>query len=102
MTVLVVTGGIGSGKSLVCRLLHQKYGVPVYDADAKAKEIYGKYPAVVDMMEEVLGKSLRDCDGNFMPRALADVIFNDGSALQEVEKILFPVLKQDFLQLVEC
>lgn len=98
MTVLVVTGGIGSGKSLVCRLLHQKYGVPVYDADAKAKEIYGKYPAVVDMMEEVLGKCLRDCDGNFIPRALADVIFNDGSALQEVEKILFPVLKQDFLQ----
>ncbi|MBR3911308.1 MAG: dephospho-CoA kinase, partial [Alistipes sp.] len=33
-----VTGGIGSGKSTVCRLLAE-YGVPVYDSDARAKEL---------------------------------------------------------------
>lgn len=97
MTVLVVTGGIGSGKSSVCRFLQQK-GVPVYDADSKAKEIYTRYPALLDSIEEVLGICLRNNEGKFMPRALADIIFNDENALQEVENILFPVLKQDFLQ----
>ena len=32
MKVLIVTGGIGSGKSQVCRILKEKYGFPVYEA----------------------------------------------------------------------
>ena len=35
--VIIVTGGIGSGKSEVCRILSGSYGFPVYEADRKAK-----------------------------------------------------------------
>ena len=36
--VLIVTGSIGSGKSVVCKLLEQK-GIPVYDSDAAVKAL---------------------------------------------------------------
>ena len=41
MKVVVVTGGIGSGKSLVCRMLAEK-GIPVYEADKIGKRRVGK------------------------------------------------------------
>lgn len=37
--VIIVTGGIGSGKSEVCRMIASEYGFPVYDADSRVKEI---------------------------------------------------------------
>ena len=40
MKVLVVSGGIGSGKSTVCRMLENDYGIPVYEADRRVKELY--------------------------------------------------------------
>ena len=96
MKVLVVTGGIGSGKSYVCRILEEKYGIPVYEADIRAKRLYNEYPGMLDSIEETLGVILRTDDGVFAPHLLADVIFNDAEALKKVEDILFPVLMNDF------
>ena len=96
MKVLVVTGGIGSGKSYVCRILEEKYGIPVYEADIRAKRLYNEYPGMLDSIEETLGVILRNDDGVFAPHLLADVIFNDAEALKKVEDILFPVLMNDF------
>lgn len=96
MKVLVVTGGIGSGKSSVCRLLSEKYGIPVYEADRRAKELYSEIPSMLDRMETVLGICLRDHSGKFVPQRLADVIFNDADSLGKIEDILFPVMKEDF------
>ena len=96
MKVVVVTGGIGSGKTSVCRLLAEKYGIPVYEADRRAKELYTEFPSMLDRMESVLEVSLRDDSGEFVPARLADVIFNDADALGMVEDMLFPVMKEDF------
>lgn len=96
MKVVVVTGGIGSGKTSVCRLLAEKYGIPVYEADRRAKELYAEFPSMLDRMESVLEVSLRDDSGEFVPARLADVIFNDADALGMVEDMLFPVMKEDF------
>lgn len=96
MKVVVVTGGIGSGKTSVCRLLAEKYGIPVYEADRRAKELYAEFPSMLDRMESVLEVSLRDDSGEFVPAHLADVIFNDADALGMVEDMLFPVMKEDF------
>ena len=101
MKVLVVTGGIGSGKSLVCSVLSSKYGIPVYEADKRAKELYVKVPSLLEEIEVALGLSLRNSDGRFVPAQLAEVIFSDASALGMVEDILFPVLKKDFLMWAE-
>ena len=96
MKVLVVTGGIGSGKSEVCRILHGKGLTRQYNADRRAKQLYTEYPEVLTSIENALCASFRDEDGQFVPALLAAVIFKDRTALEKVEEILFPVMKQDF------
>ena len=96
MKILIVTGGIGSGKSLVCRILTEKYGIPVYEADSRVKALYSEYPELLSSIESQLGLDLRDASGNFQPQRLAGVIFSDSDALKTVENLIFPYLKKDF------
>ena len=94
--IIVLTGGIGSGKSQVCRILSENYGFHVYEADAKVKELYSAHPDLLDRIESALGASFRNDEGVFVPSALAQVIFNDRIALETVESFVFPVLIDDF------
>ena len=86
--VTVVTGGIGSGKSEVCRIIHEEYGFPVYEADRKAKELYVRYPELLSAIESSLDCVVRDSENVFQPRLLAERIFGDGNALATVEGLL--------------
>lgn len=95
MTV-IITGGIGSGKSEVCRILGDRHGFSIYEADLRVKGLYERYPQLLDSIEEVLGTGLRDTQGRFVPSYLASVIFSDSKALAKVESLVFPVLKEDF------
>ena len=63
METVIITGGIGSGKSRVCAYLASR-GVPVYDSDARTKSLYERHPDLVDRMEEALGVPLRDAQGS--------------------------------------
>lgn len=99
--VLIVTGGIGSGKTEVCRILTRLYGCSLYEADSKAKELYLKYPALLESIEAELGASFRDKDGTFLPKAMAERIFSDGNAVGIVEGLLFPYMMEDFRKFVE-
>lgn len=96
MMVIVVTGGIGSGKSEACRILHREYGIPVYEADAKVKELYSLYPSIVETLEGMFSCTLRDSGGHFIPSELAVRIFGDKEALAKVEAVVFPYLTEDF------
>lgn len=96
MRVLAVTGGIGSGKSEVCRIL-ARHGLELqYNADARAKALYTECPGMLDAMEEALGCVLRSEDGTFIPSALAAVIFTDKGAMEKVEALLYPEMIRDF------
>lgn len=97
MKILVITGGIGSGKSEVCRILAQKGLTVQYNADAKVKELYDTVPGLLESIEDRLGCSLRDEAGKFVPRCLAQRIFVDRLALETVESLVFPALMEDFL-----
>lgn len=94
--ILVVTGGIGSGKSLVCCMLAGQYGIPVYEADNRVKSLYAEVPSMLDDIESSLAVSVRNDEGEFVPQKLAEVIFSDPAALAKVEDIVFPQLKKDF------
>lgn len=97
MKILVITGGIGSGKSEVCRILAKKGLTVQYNADAKVKELYDTVPGLLESIEDRLGCSLRDEAGKFVPRCLAQRIFVDRQALETVESLVFPALMEDFL-----
>ena len=96
MKVLAVTGGIGSGKSEVCRILAENGLILQYNADSRAKALYLECPGLLDEIEKTLGCQFRDEDGTFVPSRLAAVIFSDGAALEKVEALLFPEMIRDF------
>lgn len=96
MKILAVTGGIGSGKSEVCRILAENGLTLQYNADSRAKALYVECPGLLEEIEKELGGRFTDEDGNFVPSRLAAVIFSDGSALKKVEALLYPEMIRDF------
>lgn len=96
MKVLVVTGGIGSGKSEVCRLMADMGLDLQYDADRRVKMLYDVHSGLLADIESALGCGLRDADGKFVPSLLAERIFTDRGALNKVENLVFPALMEDF------
>ena len=57
--ILILSGGIGSGKSVAAGMLNEMYGFPVYCADKRVKELYGEHPTLLKDIEKELGCSLR-------------------------------------------
>lgn len=96
MKVLVITGGIGSGKSYACKYLHENYGWPVYEADSRVKRLYSEHKTLLSEIEVLLGRCFRDAERRFSPQLLASVIFDDPDALRKVESLVFPALSEDF------
>ena len=96
MLTVIVTGGIGSGKSAVCALL-RKRGIPVYDSDSRVKELYACRRSLVPRLEKALGCPLRKADGTLDKARLAALIFSDKAAREILESIVYPVLLKDFL-----
>ncbi len=94
--ILVVTGGIGSGKSEVCRILADMGIRAQYNADWKVKILYSEHPTLLKDMEDALDAGLRDGSGRFLPGRLAEIIFSDAEALEKIESLVFPVLLDDF------
>jgi len=90
-----ITGGIGSGKTTVCKVF-QILGVPIYFADIRAK-------VILDTNEEVKSKII-NCFGNellsdsgFVDRIkLAAFVFNSKEKLEKLNAILHPLVQIDF------
>ena len=49
--VIVITGGIGSGKSVVSRMLEER-GISVYDCDSRAKALYASHPELRALLKD--------------------------------------------------
>ena len=96
MKVLVITGGIGSGKSAFCRILHEAGVTAQYNADERVKALYSAHPTLLNDIQTSLGCVLRNEDGDFVPAMLASRIFSDPQALLIVESLVFPALMEDF------
>lgn len=93
MVKVGVTGGIGSGKSVVCRVL-QVLGVPVFNADAEAKRLYG-LPEVRSAVIRAFGEGVYI--GDVLDRAaLADRVFSDPDALSTLNGIIHPAVRERF------
>ena len=94
MRTLAVTGGIGSGKSYVVQML-AAMGVPVYDADSRAKGLYATDTELLAGLKEILGDRLLR-NGVLDREYMASRIFSDRKLLEEVEKAVFPRVIADF------
>lgn len=93
MIKLGITGGIGSGKSVVSELL-KLYGIPVYVADIESKRLTETSPAIKDGLIHLFGTDIYT-DGKLNKQLLASCIFNDKDKLQLVNSIIHPVVQED-------
>ena len=89
-----VTGGIGSGKTSVCRVF-SVLGIPVFSADTEAKKIMS---SDFDIMEKVRKIARKDVySGGTLDRGeLARLIFNDEHLLREINGIVHPIVFENF------
>lgn len=101
MKTVLVTGGIGSGKSVVCDFLRSR-GVPVYDSDSMTKSLYDRDPELVRLLEKTFRRKLMEKDGTLDRARLSKVIFSSKKALAKLEAIIHPFVLEDFLSWKEA
>ena len=70
---IAITGGIGSGKSYVCRLLEQR-GIQVYDCDAAAKRLMRTSPQLQQDLKRLVGDAVYSAEGELQKPVLAEFI----------------------------
>ncbi len=86
---IVITGGIGTGKSTVCSLL-RLYGFKIIDADAITHQLLLKY---TKELENMFDATLMSEDG-FDRKALGRIVFNNENKRKELEEFLHPKIKE--------
>jgi dephospho-CoA kinase len=89
-----VTGGIGSGKSVVCRLF-SCLGIPVYNADDRARWLTNYDPEVKEKVIALLGTESYTDGGLYNRPFVASVVFKNGELLKKLNAIIHPVVFKD-------
>ena len=89
-----ITGGIGSGKSIICRVL-SILGYPVFDADAQAKIILENHEIQVKVIT-LLGDKAYLENGKPNREFIASVVFNDNEKLKSLNGIIHPAVQKQF------
>ena len=95
MKIIGITGGIGSGKTIVCQVFN-KLGIPVYDADKSVHNIYEKYPEVSEKITKEISDDVVDKNGRINRKKLGEIVFNDADKLKILNSIVHPLVKTDF------
>lgn len=93
--IIGVTGGIGSGKSVVSHLL-RLMDVPVYDCDREAKRLMCESVAIREALTEAIGAEVYDAAGQLNRSYLASYMFGDAERVAQVNRIVHPVVRADF------
>ncbi|MCX6430571.1 MAG: dephospho-CoA kinase [Actinobacteria bacterium] len=98
MLIIALTGGIGSGKSLVARYFFE-LGAKVVDADDLARSAIERGSKGFDEVVAAFGDVILK-DGHIDRRALAERIFSDPNAKRTLEEIVHPLVRQGYEDVV--
>lgn len=87
-----ITGGIGSGKSMVCGLF-SILGVPIFNADAEAKKLYHTDATLAEWVKQQFGPEVYE-QNRFQPKVLASKVFGNPEALVALNAQVHPRIRQ--------
>jgi dephospho-CoA kinase len=90
-----ITGGIGAGKSLVCRIF-SVLGAPVYDADARAKALMTEDSTLKNAIQAYFGQEAYTPEGTLNREYLAQRVFGNENARQTLNDLVHPAVGRDF------
>lgn len=91
-----ITGGIGSGKSYVCRILESR-GICVYDCDAAAKRLMRTSEKLQQELRLLVGQDVYTSDGQLQKRVLADFLLASEANKLALNDVIHPAVAEDFL-----
>lgn len=89
-----ITGGIGSGKTTICKIF-ETLGIPIYYADTRAKEIMHDNENVKQALLHLFGQEAYLSDGALNRPFISKKVFQDKSMLQQLNAIVHPAVLQD-------
>lgn len=95
MVKVAVTGGIGSGKSYVCRLIERR-GIHVYDCDSAAKRIMASSDEIKAALCRVVGDDVLS-EGRIDKVVLASYLLKSEKNAQQINRIVHPAVAEDFI-----
>lgn len=95
MVKVAVTGGIGSGKSYVCRLIERR-GIHVYDCDSAAKRIMASSDEIKVALCRVVGDDVLS-EGRIDKAVLASYLLKSEKNAQQINRIVHPAVAEDFI-----
>lgn len=90
-----ITGGIGAGKSYVCKRLEQR-GISVYDCDNAAKRLLRTSPALRRAMTGLIGPEAYNADGTLNKPAVTKFLLSSDENKQRINAIVHPAVMEDF------
>ena len=94
MKIVGLTGGIGSGKSVILEVF-SSYGVPCYKSDNIAKELMQKSPELIRQIKVLFGEDIYQ-DKKLNRSKLADIVFDDKKKLNSLNALVHPLVNKDF------
>jgi dephospho-CoA kinase len=95
MLKIGITGGIGSGKSTICKVF-SVMGIPVFEADTVAKQLMNEDPQIRKQLIEQFGSAVYLPDQTLDRKYLAAIVFNDTSLLSKLNAIIHPAVAKKF------
>ena len=95
MVQIAVTGNIGCGKTTICQMMEND-GVPVYYSDVHAKQLMNQNESLMDSIKERFGKESY-YDGMLNRKWIASIVFDDATALNDLNNLVHPVVQKDYL-----
>lgn len=94
MLKIGITGGIGSGKTTVCRIF-ASLGVPIYYADERAKWLMVNDTDLIRSIKELFGEEAYLPDGQLNRRHLSDLIFSEPQKREQMNALVHPAVWRD-------
>ena len=95
-----ITGGIGSGKSIICSIF-KLLGVPVFEADMVAKQLLQTHPKIRKGLIHLFGEGIYLDDDTVDRKKLAAIIFNNDVQLSKMNELVHPVVRSEFHEWVK-
>ena len=100
MKVYGITGGAGTGKSEVIKMLQQNFGGCVIMSDEVARELMQKGNISYQLIVEYFGRDILMGDGEIDRKKLADHVFNNTEALEKLNSMTHPYVKDEIRKLI--
>ena len=92
-----ITGGIGTGKTFICTIF-RFLGIPVYDADLRAKQLVEESAQVKQEIINLVGSDAFTDQGQYNRKLISSKIFQQPVLKQALEQIIHPAVRKDSLR----